>query len=130
MPLRCVIVDDSPDFLAAAREMLEDDGLRVVGTAATGDEALRAARELRPDVTLVDVDLGGESGFAVARRLRAADVPEHGNLVLISSHAEDELVELIEASPALGFVPKADLGAEAIAAVLDAHAGGEPAPSV
>ena len=70
--MRCVIVDDNLGFLHAARLLLEQEGLQVVGVATSGDEALRAVTELRPDVTLVDIDLGGESGFDVARRLAVA----------------------------------------------------------
>ena len=69
MSLRCVIVDDSPGFVAAARSLLERQGLRVLGVASNCAEGLRLAAELRPDVVLVDIDLGGESGFELARRL-------------------------------------------------------------
>ncbi|HEX2808065.1 MAG TPA: response regulator, partial [Kineosporiaceae bacterium] len=62
MRLRCVIVDDSPAFLAAARGLLERQGLSVVAVASSGTQALRVAGELRPDVVLLDVGLNGESG--------------------------------------------------------------------
>jgi two-component system nitrate/nitrite response regulator NarL len=62
MPLRCLIVDDSPQFLRVARALLEREGIAVVGVASTSAEALRRVEELAPDVTLLDVDLGGESG--------------------------------------------------------------------
>ena len=71
--MRCLIVDDSPEFLDAARRFLEREGVEVVGVASTGEDAYRLADELRPDVTLVDIDLGGEDGLAVARRLAEAD---------------------------------------------------------
>ena len=120
MALRCLIVDDSATFLQEARELLEEDGIRVVGIARSCEEAIRRARELRPDVALVDIDVGGESGFAVARRLAGADGPV-SNVIIISSHAEEEFAELIEASPALGFLAKAEVGAEAIEGLLDAR---------
>ena len=69
--LGVLIVDDSWLFLEAARDRLEQEGLRVVGVAVTSAEALRRAEELRPEVVLVDVMLGGESGFELARRLAA-----------------------------------------------------------
>src|SRR6266568_2398048 len=67
--LTCLIVDDSPQFFEAARQLLADDGITVVGFAATSDQAVSETLALRPDVALVDVDLGGESGFDVAQRL-------------------------------------------------------------
>ena len=60
MTLRLLIVDDSPHFLRAARGLLERQGLMVVGVAAHGAEALRQVEALHPDLTLVDIDLGGE----------------------------------------------------------------------
>jgi DNA-binding NarL/FixJ family response regulator len=119
-----VIVDDSPGFLQSARALLEQEGLRVVGVASTGTDALLRVAELRPDVTLVDVDLGAARGFDLVRRL--ADDPhlDPGHLVLISVHALDDLVELLEASPAIGFVGKATLSAAAVEAVVRRAPGG------
>ena len=68
-----LIVDDSRLFLQAARVLLEREGLRVVGVAVTAAQALRRAAELRPEVVLVDIMLGGESGFDLARRLSGHD---------------------------------------------------------
>jgi DNA-binding NarL/FixJ family response regulator len=67
--LRCVIVDDNPGFIQAARTLLEKEGAQIVGTASTGADAVRCAIDLHPDVTLVDIGLGAESGFDVARTL-------------------------------------------------------------
>jgi len=121
--LRCFIVDDSPLFRAAARGLLEREGVAVVGVASTGAEALRRVTELRPDVTLVHIDLGGQSGFDVVRQLhRDADVTA-AQLILISTHAEDDYAELIAASPAAGFLPKTALSAAAIRDLLDRHGG-------
>jgi DNA-binding NarL/FixJ family response regulator len=114
--LRCLIVDDSEAFLASASRLLFAQGLDVVGRALSGAEALRLARKLEPDVALVDVQLGGEDGLEVTRRL-AVTVPRM-RVILISSHPKDELVELIADSPAAGFLPKAALGAEAIVRLL------------
>jgi DNA-binding NarL/FixJ family response regulator len=115
--LTCVIVDDSPPFLEAARQLLADDGVTVVGIAATADEAVREALALAPDVTLVDIDLGPENGFDVARRL--AGLPSGGPpVVLISVESRSELAELVDASGALGFVSKTDLSGDAIRRLL------------
>jgi DNA-binding NarL/FixJ family response regulator len=117
MAIRCLIVDDSPHFLEAAGGGLSRNGLEVVGTASTSAEALAETRRLRPDVVLVDVSLGEESGFDLSRRL--AELPESPpRVVLISTHAEDDLVEQIAASPVVGFIPKSRLSAEAVQALL------------
>lgn len=114
--LRCLIVDDSEEFLDSASRLLSAQGLEVVGRASSGVEAVRLVATLRPDVVLVDVRLGDEDGLEVARRL-AADARET-RIILISTHSEDELAELIAGSPAVGFLPKAALGADAIAELL------------
>jgi DNA-binding NarL/FixJ family response regulator len=116
--LRCLLVDDSPHFLDAARGLLEGQGVAVVGVASTGEEALARAAELRPDVTLLDIDLGGESGLELARRLQRLDGPAAAPVILISTHAEQDYAELIAASPAVGFLPKTALSAAAIHALL------------
>ena len=117
MPLQCLIVDDYQPFLKVARAKLERQGVAVVGVAANGAEALRQARELSPDVALVDISLGTESGFDVAREISAYV----GCVILISSddHYEDEdYAELIAGSPAVGFLSKATLSADAIGGLV------------
>jgi DNA-binding NarL/FixJ family response regulator len=121
--MRCLIVDDSLYFVAAARGLLEFQGFTIVGVASTGAEALRYFEELRPDVTLVDVDLGGESGFAVAEQLQRATSAVPSPMILISTHAAQEFTDLIEASPAVGFLSKSALSARAIRDLLPRHSG-------
>src|SRR3954451_5040867 len=67
--LRCLIVDDHPTFCEAARDLLEGQGVAVVGCATSSAEALRSVRELRPEAALVDIDLGADSGFYSSRRI-------------------------------------------------------------
>jgi DNA-binding NarL/FixJ family response regulator len=114
--MRCLIVDDQRSFLAAARSVLEAGGLDVVGVASTVAEAVHLAAELAPDVALVDIDLAEESGLDLAADLA-------GNLglrvVLISIHGEEDFEELIEASPAIGFLSKTRLSASALRQLLD-----------
>ena len=69
MGLRCLIVDDNPGFLQTARKILEDGGITVIGAVSTSTEAVSQAARAKPDVALVDVVLGAESGFDLARRL-------------------------------------------------------------
>ncbi|MEU8980656.1 response regulator [Streptomyces sp. NPDC048309] len=121
--LRCLIVDDSRHFVDAARGLLEREGVTVVGVATNGAEALDRTKELRPDVTLVDIDLGRESGFDLARRLHR-DGGTTSRVILVSTHSEEDYADLIAASPAVGFLAKAELSAGAIRELLDAGDGG------
>ncbi|OBG28558.1 response regulator [Mycobacterium sp. 852002-51057_SCH5723018] len=116
---RCVILDDNRDFLDAAARLLEHQGISVVAVATSSAEGLQCVKELRPDVTLVDIDLGEESGFDVVEKLHRnggsdAAVPT----ILISTHAEEDFAELVAASPALAFIPKSALSGSAIRDVL------------
>ena len=116
--IRCLIVDDNDLFLDAATELLAREGLEVVGTATTSADAIRRADELRPDVTLVDIDLGYEDGFELAEAL-SDDVAADSSVILVSTHSEEEFGELIAASPALGFIAKTQISARAIRELLD-----------
>jgi DNA-binding NarL/FixJ family response regulator len=125
MPTRCLIVDDNHVFLAAARTLLDRQGLAVAGVASTSAEALREVEALRPDLVLVDVSLGSESGFDLARQL--VDDHQHAaEVILISSRSEAELAELVALSPVAGFLSKSELSADAIRRLLD---GSEPPSS-
>jgi two-component system, NarL family, nitrate/nitrite response regulator NarL len=112
--LRCLLVDDNEHFLSAARDLLEREGVVVAGTAGRIEEAVRLAAELRPDVALVDINLGGESGFELAERLRPIPV------IMISTHAGDDYADLVEAGPAIGFLGKVALSAGAVRDLLTA----------
>jgi DNA-binding NarL/FixJ family response regulator len=125
MSMRVVLVDDSEEFIATARQLLEREGVQVLGTATTGAEAVEKVREVRPDVTLVDIDLGGESGFDVVRRVLDG-FENRSPAILISSHSPEDFADLIAESPAAGFLSKSNLSAAAIRAVIQAGPG-EPA---
>jgi DNA-binding NarL/FixJ family response regulator len=116
--LRCVIVDDSPAVLRAASELLEDQGMSVVGVAATSDEAVSMIEELEPDVMLVDIVLGSESGFDLVRRLVQRVETAGRRTILISTYDEVDFAQLIAASPAVGFLPKSELSVAAIHGLL------------
>jgi CheY-like chemotaxis protein len=124
--LRCLIVDDSRRFLDAARGLLERQGITVVGEASTSAEALRLAVELQPDVTLLDIDLGGESGCELAGRLSRETNTALSRMILISTHAEEDYADLIAASPAVGFLPKSTLSAGAIRDLLGSQRDRDP----
>ena len=62
-------------YLSEARDLLQRQGMSVVGVASNGGDALAIAASGRPDVALVDVDLGAESGLDVARTLAMCDEP-------------------------------------------------------
>src|SRR5919198_3945741 len=118
MPLRSLIVDDNARFLSAARTLLEREGIAVVGVASSCAEAVQLAGELHPDVALVDIDLGDESGFDVARLLAGAGGPALSRVVLISAYPEADFAEPIAASPAVGFLSKSEVSATNIHEVL------------
>ena len=122
MKLRCLIVDDSPRFRQAARGLLEHEGIVVVAEATNSDEAVRYAAEHAPDVTLVDIDLGGQSGLEVVRRLTRETDLSPSTLILISTHAEDDYADLIAACPVAGFLAKTSLSVAAIRDLIGATA--------
>jgi DNA-binding NarL/FixJ family response regulator len=110
-----LIVDDHPGFRATARALLEAEGYDVVGEAANGVEALRRAKELAPDVVLLDVQLPDFDGFEVASRLTAAAGNGAPKIVLTSSRDGSDFGPLVTQSGARGFVAKAELSGGALA---------------
>jgi DNA-binding NarL/FixJ family response regulator len=125
MSRRCLLVDDNALYLGEARELLQRQGMTIVGAASTGGDALAMAASQRPDVALVDVDLGPESGFDVAGALARCDEPVP--VILISAYAEEDLRELIDDSPAVGFLSKSALSRAAIDGLLGERTGPPPA---
>jgi two-component system nitrate/nitrite response regulator NarL len=115
LPMRpsVLIVDDHAAFRAAARELLEADGFRVVGEAADGAAALTAIAELEPDVVLLDVQLPDLNGFDVADRLAGGPA-----VVFVSSRSVSSFRWRLAANPAWTFIAKSDLSGEALAAAL------------
>lgn len=102
-----LIVDDHDGFRRFAKRVLEAGGLTVIGEAATAQQAIAKARELEPDVVLLDIKLPDGDGFTVAEQIAGA-------VVLTSSHELDDLRTRLERSRACGFIPKDDLSAEGI----------------
>lgn len=123
MAVRCLLVDDNHEFLRAARDLLEHQGISVVGVATTGAQARRSCRELKPDVALIDIDLGEENGFDVARQIAGGEGTEPPRVILISVYSGEDFADMIAESPALSFLPKAGLSGAAIRGILT-RAGG------
>jgi DNA-binding NarL/FixJ family response regulator len=114
--MTCLIVDDSTLFLESASDLLRREGVKIVGVANDGAEAVRLLQELRPDVTLVDVDLGDEDGFELTRLLK--DTSPESKVILVSTYSEEDVAQLVRSSPAQGFIPKSRLSAQAILDLL------------
>lgn len=122
-PLRILVADDHRLFRDGVRALLASlEGLEVVAEAATGDEALALALELRPDVVLMDVQMPGLNGIEATRRLRAA-APEVG-VVVVTMYEDDELVFAALRAGARGYVLKG-AGQEQLVRAIEAVARGE-----
>jgi DNA-binding NarL/FixJ family response regulator len=109
-----LIVDDHPAFRSAARALLEDAGFEVVGEAEDGASAIAAARELQPEIVLLDIQLPDLDGFAVAERLGQEGVPSA--IVLTSSRNVASFRRRLAAHPSWPFLAKSDLSGAALAA--------------
>jgi DNA-binding NarL/FixJ family response regulator len=118
MPLRCLLVDDNDAFLDAASALLQHEGATVVGAVSSIAEAVRQARELRPEVVLVDIGLGDESGFDLARLLTRDGQGGIGKVILVSARAETDYADLVAESPAAGFLAKSELSVRGIRRIL------------
>jgi len=117
MVVRALIVDDNAQFLEAARALLERQGMEIVAVASTGEDARRRLDETKPDLVLVDIDLGEESGLDLACSI-VQDGPNPPYVILISAYPEDDIVDLLDASPVVGFLSKSSLSVAAIEAML------------
>ncbi len=112
-----LIVDDSDGFRRSARLLLEDDGFEIVGEAEDGNGAIDQVERLRPGVVVLDVQLAQEDGFDVAEELAArADPPI---VVMVSTRAASTYAERLATTPARGFIAKADLSGETLAAMIE-----------
>ena len=119
--LRVVIVDDSPRVRTEATALLERQQILVVGAAGNSDDAVAVIAAEHPDLALVDIEVGAESGFDLVRRIAAEPGLTGTRCILISTHDETDLVELIEESPALGFLRKLDLSGHALRAMASGN---------
>ena len=116
--MRCVIVDDNEAFLEVSRALLERDGVEVAGVARNCADGIACVRALEPDLLLVDIDLGEESGIELARRVAGELDGAGAQLILMSAHDEDEITDVIEDGVAIGFLTKSALSRQAIESLL------------
>lgn len=123
--IRLMLVDDHAILRAGLANMLNgESGLTVVVEADDGETALRLWREHQPDVTLLDLSMGGMDGIETLRRLRA-EFPEARVLMLTSSEANEDVRHALDAG-ASGYVTKNIRRAELVEAIRECHAGGRP----
>jgi len=112
------VVDDNQRFLEVARRSLEWQGLDVVCTATTIDAALGLVETERPDVVLIDVSLGEESGFDLLRQLTERYAYLVGRIIMISTRAEEDYTDLMDGTRAAGFLAKSSLSVAAIRVLI------------
>jgi len=117
MHVRCLIVDDDEGFLQVASELLEREQIDVVGVASNSAGAIQQAVSIRPDVVLIDVNLGDESGFDVAAAIADTVTSVPPALILISTYSLDDYLDL-PAPGATAFVHKSDLSGTTIRRIL------------
>jgi DNA-binding NarL/FixJ family response regulator len=116
MRLTVLIVDDHAGFRAFARALLEAEDLDVVGEAEDAASALAAASRLRPQVVVLDIQLPDLNGFEVAKELaQMADPPA---VVLVSTRDISTYRRRLATSPVRGFIPKSELSAHALLALV------------
>jgi DNA-binding NarL/FixJ family response regulator len=112
-----LIVDDHETFRDAARGLLEAAGFDVVGVAVDGPDALIEVERLEPDIVLLDIQLPGLDGFAVADHL-AARIPAP-TVVLTSSRDAVTYGGRVVRAPVAGFLPKRELSGASLAGLLE-----------
>lgn len=116
--LRCVIVDDNADYLAAATALLQQGGIEVIGTAQSVSDGMQTVESLQPDVALVDVHLGEESGFDLVDQLHTRADTAGVTAILTSTLTELPVADLATTGTPPRFLPKLDLSGDAIRALI------------
>jgi two-component system, NarL family, response regulator DegU len=125
-PVRLLLADDHRMLRDGLRRSMEDQGFAVVGEAADGQEAVRLAQQLRPDVVLMDVSMPRLDGVEATRLLRRSlpSVP----VVMLTMHADGDVVSRAVQAGAVGYLVK-DCSTEEVAAAVRTAASGESALS-
>jgi len=114
--VRVLLVDDQAPFLGAMSAVVEEtDGFEVVGEACSGEESLRAAAALLPDLVLLDVNLPGMDGLEAARRLQGCPSPPV--VLLLSTYDEDAGAQFVAESGAAAYVTKSAFSPDRLRAI-------------
>lgn len=116
-----MVVDDHPIWRDGVARDLAENGFDVRATAADGAAAVRISRAVRPDVVLMDLNLGETSGVAATREITAA-LPETKVLILSASGEHSDVLEAVKAG-ASGYLVKSASATELVDAVLRTAAG-------
>jgi DNA-binding NarL/FixJ family response regulator len=120
--VRVLIVDDQEPFRLAARMVVEvTDGFEVVGEAETGEASVEMAKELHPDLVLMDVNLPGIDGLEATRRILAANGPPV--VLLLSTYEEADYAPRAAECGAAAYVPKAVFAPDRLEAAWAAAQG-------
>jgi DNA-binding NarL/FixJ family response regulator len=123
-PVRVMIVDDQEPFRSAARMVVElTESFEVVGEADTGKASVELARELDPDLILMDVNLPGMNGLEATRRI-LADSDRRPVIVLLSTYEPEEYAPQAERAGAVAYIPKALFGPDELQAAWEAATAG------
>jgi DNA-binding NarL/FixJ family response regulator len=123
MTIRVLLADDQPLIRSGLSTLIEDEpDLDVVGEAGTGAEAVRLARELRPDVAVMDIRMPGTDGLAATAAITAAGGPTR--VLVLTTFDEDEYVYRALRAGAAGFLVK-DMALDDIIAAIRVVAAGE-----
>jgi DNA-binding NarL/FixJ family response regulator len=121
MTVRVLIVDDQEPFRVAARMVVDiTDGFEVVGEAETGEDSVRMAEELAPDLVLMDVNLPGINGLDATRQILAGSNPVV--VLLLSTYEEEEYAPRAAECGAAAYIPKAAFGPDRLEAAWEAAA--------
>ena len=114
--IRILLVDDHAMFRAGIRALIEaENRMEVVGEASSGDEAVDRARELKPDIVIMDLSMPGSNGLEATRRNSALDL--RTSVLVLTVHAEEEyLVPVVEAG-ASGYLTKTSADTDLLEAI-------------
>jgi len=121
MGLTALLVDDHTMLRQGLRRGLEAEGIQVVGEAGDGEQGVRLALELKPDVVLMDVSMPTLDGIEATRRLMKADARQH--VVILTMHMDRALIDLALRAGAAGYLTKDCSMSEVVEAIRMATSG-------